>query len=356
MKTILFALVLSFIFTGVSIPQTHEDAVEYLKSGIKSVDKGDYEDGVNQIKKALEIEPKNTLFNYELAFTYYKMNKYDKVINILEKVKKNPDTFDLIFSVLGNAYDIIGDRDKAIETYKTGLKKFPGSGKIYLELGVVEISEKKYEEALKYFEKGIEVEPTHPSNYYWASQIHAGSKYPLWGLIYGEIFLNLEQGTKRAEGISEMLFKLYSESISMRDSSGKKTINIKLNRVNDGKGFESDYEMTAMFAALKLAADSTVSGFNIDAMNKLRHYFIEMWYGTEKTKNDHNVLFDYHKMMIDKGLFEAYNYFILAYGDTDEFKKWAESNKEKAKEFDNWFSEYGINLTKENAMYRKENK
>ena len=351
MKTL---ILLFCLLTVTSVyTQTHEDAVNYVKDGIRLVDEGKLDEGIVSIKKALDIEPKNTTFNYELAFAYYKMGKYDKVITILEKVKNNPDSYDIVYSVLGNAYDILGDRDKALEIYKAGLKKFPNSGKIYLELGVVEMSEKNYEEALKYYEKGIKAEPTHPSNYYWASIFYAASDIPMWGLIYGELFLNLEQNTKRTETISKMMYKVYSESITFKDSAGKKNTTIKLNKFNNGKGFDSEYEITAMYASFGLAADSNFKEMNISAMNKLRNEFTDMWYTSERTKNKHNVLFDYHKMLQDKGLFEAYNYFLLAYGNTDEFNTWAAENKDKVKEFDDWFSNYGINLTRENALYRK---
>ena len=349
-------LLLLFLSVTICFSQTNEDAKNYVKQGIELVDAGKIDDGIALYKKALEIEPKNTFFNYELAYAYYLQQKYDKVITVLEKVKNNPDSFDQVFAVLGNAYDYTGKRDEAVETYKKGLKKFPNSGKIYLELGVVEMSEKNYEEALKYFEKGIKVDPTHSSNYYWAAIFCAGSNVPMWGLIYGEIFLNLEQNTKRSENISKMMYSVYEETISIKDSAGKKHTSIKLNKLNNGKGFDSEYEITAMLASFGLAADSTFTGMNISAMNKLRIYFTDMWFESEKTKDKHNVLFDYHKMLKDKGLFEAYNYYLLAYGNTDEFNSWAGENKDKVKEFDDWFSNYGINITKENALFRKNEK
>ena len=346
-------LLLLFLTVTFCYSQTNEDAKNYVKQGIDLVDAGKIDEGIALYKKALEIDPKNTFFNYELAYAYYLQQKYDKVITVLEKVKNNPDTFDQVFAVLGNAYDISGDRDKALKTYKAGLKKFPNSGKIYLELGVVSMSEKEYEEALKYFEKGIRAEPTHPSNYYWASVFYSGSDVPMWGLIYGEIFLNLEQNTKRAETISKMMYKVYGDKISITDSGGKKNASIKLNKFNNGKGFDSEFEMNAMLASFGLLLDSTFTGMNLNGINKFRINFLDMWFSSEKTKNNSNVLFDYHKTLKDKGLFEAYNYYLFAYGNIDEFNTWAAENKDKVKEFDDWFSNYGINLTKENVLYRK---
>lgn len=361
LKILISVIVLLFIQLSV-LSQPNEEALEYVRKGMKLIDEGKYDDAIVEINKGVKLEPKNSFYKYELALAYFYKSDYNEVIDILEKAKKYDDVNDQVYSVLGNAYDVAGDRDEAIKTYKAGLKKFPNSGKIYLELGVVAMSENEYEKALEYFEKGIEVEPTHPSNYYWASIFYASSNLKLWGLIYGEIFLNLELGTKRSEKISKLMYSVYNDAIKVMEKDGKKNIEVKLNSnvINmgdiEGSEFAMNYEMVTLISSLGAISDSNFTGMDLKSISKLRENFVKIWFEKEKTKNNTNVLFDYQKSLHDAGLLEPYSYFICAYGNVDEFNTWVKQNQEKANDFDKCLTQNPLKITKENALYRKNRK
>lgn len=63
-----------------------------------------------------------------------------------------------------------------------------------------------YDRAVSYYEKGVYVEPAYSSNYYRLAQLFLSSKDKFWGLIYGEIFMNLERNSQRTEEMSKWLF------------------------------------------------------------------------------------------------------------------------------------------------------
>ena len=52
-------------------------------------------------------------------------------------------------------------------------------------------AQKSYE-AIKMWEKGIEVAPSFSKNYFNASKYYYFSTDKVWSIIYGEIFLNME--------------------------------------------------------------------------------------------------------------------------------------------------------------------
>ncbi len=39
---------------------------------------------------------------------------------------------------MGNAYEMLGESDKAVGTYESGLKIFPKSGHLYLEMRAIQ--------------------------------------------------------------------------------------------------------------------------------------------------------------------------------------------------------------------------
>ena len=60
-------------------------------------------------------------------------------------------------------------------------------------------------DAIKWWEKGIEVDPNYSSNYYNACKYYYFTYDKVWSLIYGEIFVNLESYSKRTPEIKNIL-------------------------------------------------------------------------------------------------------------------------------------------------------
>mgnify|MGYP000853179619 CR=1 FL=1 len=152
MKT---ALLFVFIaFYSVYYSQTdNTEAQKKFKDGVDLFDAGKYEDAIKMFKEAQKLDPQSSAPQYEIALTYSVMKKYEDAIEILEKIKNKPDAEDSYWSLLGSCYDLNDDRDKAFEIYEAGLKKFPKSGRLYLEMGVTNAMEKEYDKALQsYFQ------------------------------------------------------------------------------------------------------------------------------------------------------------------------------------------------------------
>lgn len=258
--------------------------------------------------------------------------------------------------MLGNSYDNIKKTKKAIEVYERGLKKFPNSGNLYLELGVMHLDDKDMNIALSYFEKGIEVAPTFPSNYFWASKIFCKTTEEVWGMIYGEIFMNLERNSKRTAEISKLLYDTYKSEIKFTGEnsfsvsfSKNSTLNIR-DLANPGKmklpfGV-GVYEPTLMFSML------SIKSIDINSLDNMRSSFVDNYFLKGNDKIYPNVLFSYQKQVKDAGHIEAYNHWVLMKGDEDGFSNWMNSNKEKWDSFVKWFTDNGMKIDETNKFNR----
>lgn len=79
-------------------------------------------DRYHQIQKMLEEQPDDDFLHYALALECINMNEISKGIGILEKLReKSPDYLGLYYK-LGNTYSLTGDQEKAIETFKAGIR------------------------------------------------------------------------------------------------------------------------------------------------------------------------------------------------------------------------------------------
>lgn len=357
-KTIKTIGLLLFITVGqIVFGQTNkEKALAKGQEAINLMDNGKLDESIKLLEEAQKLDPDRFDYPYEMAYANYAKEDYKSAIKILEKNADHKDVTDRLFQLLGNSYDALGKSDKAFEAYDAGLKKFPNSGMIYLEKGNVHWNKKEYDKALPFYEKGIEVDPRFPSNYYRAARIYCGSTEEVWGMIYGEIFMNIERNSKRTSEISKLLFDTYKSEIKFSSDtsfsvsfSKNATINI-----NDLKGpgkmklpfGVGVYEPTLMFSML------STNSIDINSLDIIRNAFIDNYFKNGHDKAYPNALFSYQKQIKEAGHIEAYNHWILMKGDEDGFDKWYSTNKEKWDSFVTWFSDNGLEINDKNKFYR----
>jgi len=336
-----------------------EAAIELKRKAFDLEDnQGKYDEAIKLLEAAQKLDPENSTYTYEIAYAYSGKKEHKKSSDILEKILNKNDAYGRYFQQLGNEYDYQGLPKKAIETYEKGIKKFPNYGGLYLERGNMFLPENKYAEALPYYEKGIELDPKFASNYYWASKIYCSSTESVWGLIYGEIFINLEQTSKRTTEISKKLFETYKKNISLESDTSfgvtfSKNNIINLSDLKDVTKFKLPFG-TGCYEFLMITAIFGEKSINLRSLDSIRSRFIKNYFSKDFPQKYPNVLFDYQKKIKEAGHFDAYNYFILSGGDTESFQDWIKNNKEKWTNFTVWFSKNELKLDDLHRFYRKQ--
>ena len=334
-----------------------EKALDKGKEAIQLMDNGKIDESIKLLKEAQKLDPDNIIYPYELAYAHYLKEDYKEVIKISEKIVNRKDVTERVFQLLGNSYDMIGKSDKAFEVYDAGLKKFPKSGMMYLEKGNVHWEKKEYDKALSYYEKGIEVDPKFSSNYYRAAKIYCNSTEEVWGMIYGEIFMNLERNSGRTAEISKLLYDTYKSEIKFTSDTSfsvsfSQNISISANDMKKSTGKMKlpfgigVYEPTLMFSIL---GEKTI---NINTLSNIRSTFIDNYFKNGHEKTYPNVLFSYQKKVKDAGHIDAYNHWILMKGDENGFGEWHSENEEKWDNFVKWFTDNGLKIDETNKFFR----
>ncbi|OCX51575.1 hypothetical protein BEL04_16255 [Mucilaginibacter sp. PPCGB 2223] len=354
LKSAIF-LLLFFVVNVASAQSNLLKAKDLGRQAVALEDQGRFMEALNLLADAQKLDPASAIYPYEMAYCYYSTKDYQRAIEILLKLKSYKDVFARVYQLLGNSYDDTGMKDKAIETYEAGLKLFPDAGELYLESAVIRIGKQDFVKALDFCEQGIKADPAFASNYYWASRIYCATSETVWGLIYGEIFMNLERSGKRRDEISKLLFDTYKTSITIGDGGKVRVDFSKRDTINvDPKEDISKFKMPFNLAyglpvLMNVGAPKTI---DLESLNNIRTGFIRSYHKMGYDKLYPNALFNYQDEIIKAGHFEAYNHWLLMKGDEAGFSTWYKANKPKWDAFYAWYNANPIKINRDNRFYR----
>lgn len=369
MRTLLAAFIIALVSLSTLTAQTDAEkhkAYDLAMEGIKATDEGDLDRGLELLTKAAAIDPANVGYRYEQGYVYVKKEDYKRALEILEPLLADEanasQVEDVWYQLIANCHDYLGETEKAMDVYKAGLKRFPKSGPLHLELGVMAMKENDYDKAIGVWEEGIRVAPKFPSNYYWASRLFCKSSEPMWGLIYGEVFLLLEPNSRRTGEISKLMFDTYNKAITI----GKDSVHVELSSgtiVPKRSGgefvmpFSVDYELCMTLSTTPTVIsrkDAPGNGsLSIADLNDIRSTFVKHWFDDTLGRRHPVALFEYQRRLRDAGLFEVYNYWLLSAGVEAEASEWLQKHQDQFREFVGWLRKNPIPMTPENAIDRR---
>ncbi len=143
--------------------------------------------------------------------------------------------------------------------------------------------------------------------------------------------------------ILSILFTILTISVFTQTESEKK------------EAFEDDkrkFPFCMIYETTMLLAMTDLEEVDLVGLNKIRTAFIEIYFENDSRKEDPDLLFGWHKELIEKGYFEAYNYWLLGQGNPEEIEQWLGENEYQFNEFIKWFSDHPL-LVDEDHIYHR---
>ena len=284
----LFFLTATNSLLAQSAQELHETAKSFMQQG-------DYANAVLVLNRATKMEPSNIDITKDLALTYYLQKDNNKALETIKPVIESDGADDQSFQVAANIYkqlDLLKDCEKL---YRKAIKKFPGSGPLYNDLGELLWAQQDFS-AIKFWEKGIEMDPSFSKNYYNASKHYYLSTDKIWSILYGEIFVNMEPLGNRTPEIKNILLEGYKKLFADAD----------LLKVNTEKNKFADAFLQTMNKQSSVAA----AGINLETLVMIRTRFILDWYQDYATAFPFR-LFEQQRQLLQEGTFEAYNQWVF---------------------------------------------
>jgi tetratricopeptide (TPR) repeat protein len=316
MKKILVALVLLFGVNAAkaqTAKELHETAKTFMRQN-------DHANAILVLNRALLQDPQNIAMGKDLALSYYFQRDNAKAMEIINPILEKEDADDQSFQIAGLIYKQADNKKDAEKMYRKALKKFPDSGPLYNELGELQWEQKNYE-AIKQWEKGIEMDPSFSKNYYNASKFYYLTTEKVWSLIYGEIFINMEPLSNKAPEVKQLLLDGYKKLFIDADLQ---------TAYKDKNPFVKNY-LTSMNRQSAIAT----LGINTESLSMIRTRFILDWFN--ENSGYPFKLFGYQQQLLQTGLFEAYNQWIFGSSQNlTAYQAWITTHSEENNAFLNF--------------------
>jgi Flp pilus assembly protein TadD len=280
---------------------------------------GDYANAILVLNRALESDRENLEMKKDLAFAYYLQRDYQKALSAIQPVIEDRDNDAQSFQILGMIHEATDNRRDAERAYRVGIRRFPESGALYNELGELLWSNGLFPEALSQWLRGIQRDQSFSGNYFNASKYYYLSQDKVWGLIYGEIFINLESYSRRTPEVKTMMYEGYKKLFADTD----------LQRDQDTK----NEFVRAFLDVMKENAHIVSNGVTPEALTVLRTRFLLGWNEKYAAKFPFR-LFEYQKQLAKAGMFDAYNQWIFgAASNLTTFQQWTVTHTEAYNKF-----------------------
>jgi tetratricopeptide (TPR) repeat protein len=328
-----FVMPLMLLFTAVVVKAQEQwpsqEVAQMYRNARENMMRGNMADATITLKQAISLAPDRVVLYRDLAEALYLLHKYDEAEDILAALVTKEVADTSCFRILAASQSAQGKYKNAQATLQQGIKRFPTAGALYRELGLVYLARQKPLPALDAWLDGIKNNAVYAPNYYEAAIVYLASDNVLWGLLYGEIFLNISTDTAGAGAFKRMLLEgyktMFKSVVKEGPEYGKRKVKKKAHNFTD--------EVLGIYASL---TPITSDGFTVENLTMLRTRFLMEWFSGRDKKYPFS-LFDYQHELVRSGHFDIYNEMIFGKAVSEaEFSSWNQFHEGDMERFAAW--------------------
>lgn len=292
---------------------------------------GQLQQAIVAYRQAIQLAPEQMVLHRDLGRAYYLAGNSEQAEEILEPVMKSGEADEQVYQVMASIQAGKGEKKKARNILQKGIERYPASGMLQHDLGKLYEEEGEHEDALLAWLRGIEAEPGYHLNYYDAARAYYESEKPIWAIIYGEIFVNMEQLTPRSYETREMLLNAYKKIYYTIPQGDLPKYSKGGNKQSKAGSFESSLQQ-AMMKLAPVVSD----GVSTENLTMLRTRLAMDWAANYSAQYPFT-LFAYHDEMLRQGYFEAYNQWLFGkVENAQQHEAWLAFHAQAMPAFEAW--------------------
>lgn len=292
---------------------------------------GNLREAIVRYQQAIQIAPDIVLLYRELAHAYYLAQGYDDVINTLDPIIKEGVADAETYKIMAQSLVAKGESKRAKKLMRDAIIKLPNAGPLYHQMGLMYEQDNETVYALESWLDGIQKDPTYHINYYEAARIYMSTNKIVWAVIYGEIFVNMEQQTKRSYDTRALLIEAYRRIFTSLATGD-------IPKFGAGAGQAKNSFEEAVYNTYIRLSPVMSDGFTTENLIMLRTRFIMDWtlnYASEYPFT----LFTRHDDLIRNGFFDMYNQWLFGKVENQQqYEAWLKFHANAMPQFESWLS------------------
>ena len=321
MKSLLTQVSLLLICSFVQVLHAQETDPKVLQQTARVFSRGgDYRSATTVLERALQLDGNDYSIQKDLAYALFQKKDFARSMEVARLFKDKEEQDVQGYQILALLYKALEEKKELDKTYKKALEQFPSSGVLLNEYGLLMQERKENAAAIASWEKGIREEPGYPGNYYHAAKYYHQTDERFWGLIYGELFVNLESYSDRTVEIKGLLLDGYKRLLEREN-------------LLEGQNSNNDFEKSCL-ELLQKHSTMVADGVTPEGLTALRTRFMLDWEFRNNQLRFPFRLFDYNLHYLKSGLFEAYNQWLFgASHQLASFQQWTQTHATAYNEF-----------------------
>ncbi|HKP38355.1 MAG TPA: tetratricopeptide repeat protein [Pyrinomonadaceae bacterium] len=315
---------------------------QLIREGVALHDRKDYDGAISRYEQVLKENPDNVLALYEMSFSYFEKKDYRKSLEIAYRVAQyKSEILPRVYVQIGNAFDLLDEPKKAIETYKAGIKLFPSDFLIHYNLALTYYKLGDHEAALAAVKKSAGLNPNHPSSHLLLATLFDRGSYTTPALLAACRFLVLEPASPRSASALELVKRKMQGGVSQ--GKDENTINIMID--TSAKKDEGDFGAIDMVIGLAKAAERLEKNKGKTPMQLMVGSFETLLAILGEQKGDRSKFtwkyyVPYFAEMKKLGHVEAFVFFTNRRSTDPEVSEWLLRNQGKVQSFLAWSKAY----------------
>lgn len=292
---------------------------------------GNLREAIIRYQQAIQIAPEIVLLYRELAHAYYLAQGYDDVINTLDPIIKQGVADAETYKIMVQSLLAIDEKKRAKKLIRDAIIKLPNAGPLYHQMGLMYEDDNEYVYALESWLDGIEKDPTYHINYYEAARAYMETDKVVWAILYGEIFVNIEQKTKRSYDTRALLIEAYRRIFTSLATG-------EIPKFGAGVGQTKNSFEEAVYNTFIRLSPVMSDGFTTENLIMLRTRFIMDWTLNHAAQYPFT-LFARHDDLIRNGFFDMYNQWLFGKVENpQQYEAWKKFHPNAMPQFESWLS------------------
>ena len=224
--------------------QQPDDVTRRIGEATLLIDSGKVDQAIAALKRIVAEHPDNETATYELGLAYSAKGDAENCRKIFEPLADTAKDRVYVLGMLGSCLDELGQRDKAIDAYRRGLKLAPTDSQLTFNLAVTLSQQKRFDEARELLKTDTRANPWHASGHLLLGKIFEAQDFRVPAVFSYLHFLAIEASPRAADAAAHLQHLL---DLGV-EKKGEKEINLNVDP--NTRKEEGDYSTMEMSLAI----------------------------------------------------------------------------------------------------------